>query len=220
MSGEGAKTYEPLVRIAPAELSRLGLRVNSIVQRSTPTLLAGYRKFRPGWLGHRSYFIVFVEGDEWLEWMRRVAPKIRGKFELRPEQIIDPKAYPASFAGSIYCPTILDEIREEGKELGVTAIRVRHRRVVGRDSITLRYTLGPDGTVGWWGMKHGSVGAMHRLSTELLSELIVGLLGPDHASKVERILTGLGVPEEKGRKVLRAVSSILSERRALQVGTS
>jgi hypothetical protein len=173
--------------------------------------MEAYRKYRPGWLGHRGYTVMFFEGDELLAWVRRAAPRVRGKYRLKPEQIVDPANYPAGAADAFYYPSILDELRDLGEEVPVSAVRFRRGRVIDRDAITLRYTLGPDGTVGWWGSKHSALGSAFRSSAVVLADVFLSLLGSDHAAKIERILIGLGVETDDRARIIRTVATILVE---------
>lgn len=132
-----------------------------------------------------------------LSWLQRAAPRSRGKYRVKPEQIVDSANYPPSFADSLYYPTVLYELRELAGDVPVTAVRIERRRRVSRDTITLRYTLGPDGTVGWWGTKHSALGPVFRWSAAVLAEVVVSFIGAEHANKIERILLGLGVEVEE-----------------------
>jgi hypothetical protein len=208
MVGAGGKDYESLVRIPRTALEQVGIRVQRIVDESlVPQLMAIYRKYRPGWFGRRGYTIVFVEGDELRAWVGRAAPRVRGKYQLEADRIVDPANYPPSFVDSIYYPSVLDEIRDLALDIPVSAIRSRRGKVVSRDTITLRYTLGPDGTFGWWGTRQSDLRSAVRWSMAVISEIVLSIFGADYEMKLERILVGLGVDAEERARILRTVTS-------------
>ncbi|HVZ72736.1 MAG TPA: hypothetical protein VHJ20_10220 [Polyangia bacterium] len=208
MIGAGDKRYESLVKISPADLEQLGIRVTRLIKDGLePRLMAVYRKYSPAWLALRRYLIVFVKEEELRAWFGRAAPRIRGKYQLEAEQIVDPANYPAGFADSIYRPSVLHEIREPAAEIPVSAVRIRDGEVVMDETITLRHTLGPDGTVGWWGTKQSDLESVAHWSTTLMTELLLSIFGGDYGAKLERILIGLGVDLQERTQILSKVAS-------------
>jgi hypothetical protein len=222
MVGAEAKEWTPLITIAPQELAGLSLRANEVVERViVPAALAAHRKYRPGWLGHRGYVVMLFEPDEVMGWMRRAAPKSRGKYRIRPEQIIDPANYPPGIVDNVYDPKVLNDLRDELEmsqsdepaEISVSAIRIHRRRVVAQDQIWLKYTLGQDGTWGWWGTRYCDFAPVRRLVLKVFDELLGPLLRPEHLDKFEQIVTGLGMAEsEDGKRTVENVRAFLRER--------
>jgi hypothetical protein len=183
---------------------------------------------------------MLFEPDEMMGWMDRAAPKSRGKFRLRPEQILDPANYPPGIVDNIYYPRILRDLGEElaesrGEELAesrgeelvepssgepeisVSAIRIHRRRVVPQDQIWLRYTLGQDGTFGWWGTRYSDFAPVRRLVLKTFDELLGPLVRPEHLEKFDQIVDGLGMAEsDDGKHTVENVRAFLRQRLALR----
>jgi hypothetical protein len=221
MSGFAEKEWTPLIAIDQRDLERWGLLISqTIASKVVPEVLAVHRKFRPGWLGHRGYLVMLAEPDEMMGWMRRVAPKSRGKYRIRPEQFLDPVNYPTGLVGNIYDPKVLKDLREELAEAGsdrpdilISAMRVHRRRVVPQDQIWLKYALGHDGTWGWWGTRYADFAPVRRLILKTFEDFLTPLLRPEHLDKFDQIVAGLGIAEsDEGKRTAEGMRAFLRQR--------
>lgn len=222
MSGDGPKLHEPLCRFRPEQVGALGQKANEVAEQITRKhLLQHYKRFRPGWLARNGYLILIVERDAAFEWLKRAFPQRKRKFRLDPETAFEASNLPAGFLDSIYEPEVLHVLREEGVRVGpmhdseVAVQAVRYRGGTGtEDNIYLSYTLGPDGSVGWWGMTNSDAERLHRRLAARLFDWAVPLVHPSHLELFEKVVVGLGIEEDEGgRRLAENVRAFLREPR-------
>ncbi len=222
MLGSGPKLHEPLFRFRLEELDALGHGANVVAEQITRKhLLQHYKRFRPGWLARNGYMILVVERDVAFQWLKQTFPQKKRKFRLDPETAFKTENLPAEFLEEIYEPRVLHILRENGvrvgpmhdAEIAVQAVRYRSGNSA-EDNIFLSYTLGPDGTVGWWGMTNRDGERLHRTLAARLFDWAVPLVQTGHVELFEKVVAGLGLEEdEDGRRFSENVRAFLRDPR-------
>jgi hypothetical protein len=203
MRGAGKKRWVPVFKIPRASLEAAGVHVGAAAERvMLPHLRRNYRRFRPGWLAHRSYFVTVAGEEPMLDWLLGIAPRKRGKYRFESRRLLDPEAYPPELVDGTYDPRVLHWLEDRERRLPVSALRVRRRQIVRADGILLYYVAASNVTAGWYGIKQRDVQSMSRETCRSLFDSIVPLVKPEHADKWDQIVSGLGMDDHEGPREL------------------
>jgi len=214
MADSKPKDYVPLFTMSKASLEAAGMAYSENAERiMIPYLRRAYRKFRPGWLAHRNYYVTVLGNEIMMKWLRDLAPKRRRKYRFDPRRL-DPEHYPPEMLESVYDPRILHYLEGDELKVPVSATRVRRGHIVKDDGIQLFFMAGPNGTKGWWGMKQRDLHAMMREQVRYAFDKLVPLVQPEHADIWEQIVAGLGMEDFKeSRSFAHTVRQFLTDPR-------
>ena len=193
---EGPPRYESIARIPLAALEPAGEAFGELMRREClADMLAVYRKYRPGWLSHRGYIVLLMSEDDMRDWIGRIAPRTRGKYRVDPTTAFHPSNAPPSLQHEFYDARILWEHDLQESKLPVSLMRRRRLRSAVENSMLLSHTLGPDGTVAWWGTKNDDALRLGRRINAKLFDLAIPHVTAEHREKFELIVKGLGLDE-------------------------
>jgi hypothetical protein len=127
------------------------------------------------------------------------------------ENEVDPALVQAMVDG-LEEPNVLHSLKGVPMRTPVSAIRLGRRGSDPRDNIPINWQLGPDGTVGWWGMTNAASRAMGvEMSSHFLAP-VLPLIQDHHAVGFEKIVAGLGLADfEPTRQLSEGILRFLRE---------